>query len=67
MSDIHLCNWSQQPDVQIACDGSWTTPAIRFQKAEQAATGIKDVHKADDGRLYTFDRRNVTCPKCKSV
>lgn len=68
MTDIvHLCDFAQQPDIRIACDQSWTTPAIRFQRPEKAATGIKDVHKADDGRLYTFEAAKVTCPKCKTV
>lgn len=57
---VHVCLWSGQPDLLIACDHSWTTP-----KWGDATTGIEDVFWTDDGRLYTFDEENLTnCAKC---
>lgn len=59
---VHLSDWAQQPDVRIACDQSWTTPA--WGSEEETDTGTEGVYKADDGRLYTFDPARATCPAC---
>ena len=57
---VHACLWSQQPDILIACDHSWTTP-----KWGDAKTSIDDVFWTDDGRLYTFDEEKLTtCAAC---
>lgn len=56
---IHVCLWSSQPDILIACDHSWTTP-----KWGDAKTGTDDVFWTDDGRRYTFDENLTNCAKC---
>ena len=61
MKDVHLCNYSSQPDIQIWCDDSWSEPAWN------ATSGLTDnpkVYESDDGRLYTFDLGETTCAKC---
>lgn len=60
MPYVHLCDWSSQPDIRIACDQSWTTPRI-----EHFDTTGEKVFRAVGGRLYTFENEFVTCPKCK--
>lgn len=59
---IHICLWSSQPDILIACDHSWTTP-----KWGDSSTGIEDVYFTDDGRMYTFDDPKTTCTKCLEI
>lgn len=62
MSDvpaIHYSNWSQQPDVWLAC-GRWTTPA--WSQGDGLDAGI---YEEDDGDLYTFEHFDrVNCEAC---
>ncbi len=58
-SSVHVCLWSGQPDLLIACDHSWATP-----KWDEAKTAAPDVFLTDDGRLYTFEEALTTCPAC---
>jgi hypothetical protein len=56
---VHVCLWSSQPDILIACDHSWTTP-----KWDDAGTAEPDVFLTDDGRRCTFDESLTTCVAC---
>lgn len=56
---IHRIGYASQPDIQFACDETWSTP-----KWGTPETPITDVFVSDDDRLYTFDNNRVTCPKC---
>ena len=58
--DIHWVGWASQPDLQIWCDGSFTTPSYR-----EAHTDTPDVYRTADGRLYTFDCVLATCEACR--
>ncbi len=60
---VHLCDWSSQPDIHIVCDDSWTTPAWDEPRVRLPA----DVYVSDDRRLYTFEERLVTCPACNKA
>lgn len=55
---VHAIAYASQPDIQFACDGSWSTPGWPPE------TGIPGVSVADDGRHYTFADESVTCPAC---
>jgi hypothetical protein len=62
---IHLSDWASQPDVRIACDQYYGTPAYR--QTIEPSTLPEGVYELDDGRLYTFDDElngSVTCPAC---
>lgn len=59
---VHLCDWSGQPDIHIACSETWTMP-----RWFGANTDLKDVYRSEDDRLYAFDREKVTCKKCKDA
>ncbi len=61
MNAVHLIKWAGQPDLQFACDASWSTPA--YGSAETPAEGV---YLSDDEppRLYTFDAEKVTCSVC---
>lgn len=56
---VHVCLWSSQPDILIACDHSWTTP-----KWADASTKTEEVYWTADARLYTFDENRTTCDAC---
>jgi hypothetical protein len=58
---IHCIKFASQPDLQILCDESWTTPA--WSKPEST---IEGTYLADSGKLYTFRDGLVTCPDCKT-
>lgn len=60
---IHLVSYASQPDLQIDCDQSWTTPAgSEFAKTdEERKPGI---FLTSDGRRYTFNETKVTCEAC---
>lgn len=62
MSDpvVHFSDYASQPDVRIACDQSWTTPAWKRTRMVSA-----NVYEADDGRFYTFDEGAITCVVCR--
>jgi len=64
---VHVSLWSAQPDILIACDHSWTTPAWGQRTADESALFARGVYKADDGRFYTFDEAETTCSTCRSV
>jgi hypothetical protein len=59
VSDIHACDWAQQPDILIRCSSKWTTP-----KWANASTDVEGVYIDDEGDFYTFENRLVTCPAC---
>lgn len=54
---VHWCDWSGQPDIHIACDGTWTTPDMLDIAA------FEPFH-ARSGHRYAFEVARVTCPKC---
>lgn len=58
---VHLCLWSSQPDLYIACDLSWTTPAWKQPELPEG------VHLANDRRLYTFEEEKTTCQACRET
>lgn len=60
--DVHLCLWSSQPDILIACDHSWTTP-----KWGPKQPLPDNIYYADDGRMYTFDEELTTCKACQET
>jgi len=73
---VHWSNWSQQPDVKIAC-GGWTTPLWGHDKASPppldaglhyAYSPIPSVLSGggQEPLVYTFDKTKVTCPACKT-
>jgi hypothetical protein len=64
---VHLCTYASQPDIQIVCDLSLTTPASDEEEAsaDQNSAPIGEaVHRSDDGRFYTFNREKATCLAC---
>ena len=56
---VHHCDWASQPDIRIACDQSWTTPAWTQPELP------KNVYAADNGKLYAFAYEVVTCEECR--
>lgn len=56
---VHYVAFSSQPDIQICCDGSWTTP-----EWTQPPNLNQGVYLACCGRLYCFDTNSVTCSEC---
>lgn len=60
IEQVHLVEYASQPDLLILCDQTWTTPAWG-----DPMTSAPSVYRADDGRLYAFDRALVTCDRCK--
>jgi len=58
--DIHWVGWASQPDLQIWCDESFTTPSYG-----NAGTDVPNVYRTADDRLYTFDCALATCAACK--
>ncbi len=56
---VHRCGYASQPDIQIACDGAWTTP----DWCDPHAPGVYWTDESPR-RLYTFTDARVTCPKC---
>lgn len=65
---IHLCVYASQPDILIYCTDAWTTPAwpdaIRKAEAEGILPLEEERYLADNGQVYTFEERHVTCPDC---
>jgi hypothetical protein len=59
--EVHLCCYSSQPNIQIACDLSFTTPAWNGGTEDGED---ESVYRSDDGRLYTFDHDRTTCKAC---
>lgn len=58
LTQVHLVNWSSQPDLQLWCSGEMTTP-----KWGKTAEG-SGVFLAQNDQIYTFDKRKVTCRAC---
>ena len=57
---VHAVKYASQPDIQILCDDSWSTPGWGTLD-----TGAETkIYKLDDGRHYTFDEQKVTCKAC---
>lgn len=64
---IHWSDWASQPDIRIACDQTYTTPAWHTKEDPRGSTtGTPGVYRGDDGRLYTFEHE-PTCPGCLAV
>ncbi len=69
---VHLSDWSQQPDVRIACTQQYGTPAWKGTPADRPNLP-KGVYSLDidggprEGVLYTFDTAKVTCQRCKNA
>ena len=61
---VHYCSYASQPDIQISCDKSWTTPAWGPKNGKTTTPGV---YLADDGRYYTFEKEKVTCLKCSKT
>lgn len=56
---VHWCDWSGQPALHIACDGTWTTP-------ETLDIAAFEPFRAASGHLYAFAHEHVTCPMCRT-
>lgn len=63
---VHLCDWSGQPDLHIACGEPWAVPAWETESTS-SRTSTEGVYRTDDGRLYTFERAKATCETCKAA
>ena len=66
---IHLCDWSQQPDIHIYCDDSWTTPHWKQEGEDFPEEGdpVGCYLTSDEPlRKYAFDFEKVNCPACLS-
>jgi hypothetical protein len=64
---IHYSDWASQPDIRIACDQSYTTPAWKTAENAHAQMDLPaEVYLADDGRLYTFTQK-PTCLDCLRI
>lgn len=61
-SVVHMSNYSSHNRVQIQCDESWTEPKWG---PTSGLTDILGVYEAEDDRLYTFEKKFVTCAHCK--
>jgi hypothetical protein len=62
---VHWVRYADQPDIQFACDGTWSTPAWMSAKLPNGAvTDTPGVFLADNGRCYTLERKLATCPEC---
>jgi hypothetical protein len=59
---IHWCDHARQPNIHLVCTDTWTTP--KWGTPAEKATGLKGVHMADTGDLYTFRADLVTCIAC---
>ena len=57
MKEIHYCGFSGQPDIQIYCTQEWTQPVW-----DQNDEG--EIYLAENGMLYTFTLKEVTCLQC---
>jgi hypothetical protein len=58
---IHLCCWGDQPDIQIYCDESWTTPKWGGSPPDRPNLNL---YLSDDDRWYTFTKELITCSAC---
>jgi hypothetical protein len=56
---VHFSDWSQQPDVRVLCDQTYSRPA--WGQPWGLAAGV---FALEDSRLYTFEQGAVTCPQC---
>lgn len=63
---VHLCDWSSQPDLHIACGEPWAVPAWKTATTDPH-TSTEGVYRTDDGRLYAFERDMATCEACKAA
>jgi hypothetical protein len=59
--EIHLVLFASQPDIQFACDSSWSVPAWNKKEKPTLPNGC---YWADDGRAYTFEKESTTCAEC---
>ena len=57
--EVHLVMWASQPDIQKACDDSFSTP--EWNQPKDLPEGV---HLASAGWKYTFDLGRTTCPAC---
>lgn len=51
-------------DAQIICTGDWTLPAWG---PRSGLTDHEHVYESEDGHLYTFTKRLVTCAECEDA
>jgi hypothetical protein len=58
---IHYCNYANQPYVQIACTG------LNEYAWGSGRDLPLEVYETEDGSLYTFEEKNVTCEACKKL
>jgi hypothetical protein len=58
---VCYCCYGSQPDIQLLCDQSWTTPSY---DASNETPIIPNVYKAANERYYSFEKHNVTCEAC---
>lgn len=59
---VHICIWSSQPDIWIAC-GRWTTPAWWKPRPKLP----RDIYWDDDRKKYTFEKELGNCEACKKA
>lgn len=59
---IHYVAWASQPDVQIYCDGAFTTPSLSERPLNKAPIFYTS---ETPERAYTFARKLVTCEACR--
>ncbi len=55
--EVHWWMNSDQPEMQIACDGSWNRIKVWHH--------TKEVHQIEDGRFVAQASEDVTCAPCK--
>lgn len=62
MKLVYYCDWAQQPDIHLVGIGldEWTTPNFLGHIDRELPEGV---YKADNGKLYTFDKEKVTAPE----
>jgi hypothetical protein len=59
---VHAIKWASQPEVQFACEDTTripdydNTPEMDKEKIWKAG-----------GEWYSFEKENVTCPKCEQL
>ena len=60
---VHAVDYASQPDLQIRCDGTWTTPHGNNFRSGPRLFPV-GVYEASNEYLYTFDENKVTCVEC---
>lgn len=62
---LHYCNWSSQPNVELAC-GLWTTPAWRQPLCLAPDVILAEDEHGEDRLFYTLYESDdrVDCPGC---